>query len=136
MATGRDMRTLAPVSRGAIDRAVLGHTFRLLRRGVLVLAAAMAAYAVVEVLAYRNAYPDQASREHLATFEDDPAVRMLQGIPYRIDTVGGYVAWDAGWVLEVIVGTWALLTVTRLLRLEEETERSQLTLAGPVRQLG
>jgi len=127
------MTAPAPAARGAIDRVVLSHTFRLLRRGVLVLAAAMAAYAVVEVLAYRNAYPDQASREHLATFEDDPAVRMLQGIPYRIDTVGGYVAWDAGWVLEVIVGTWALLTITRLLRLEEETERSQLTLAGPIR---
>ena len=119
--------------RGEIDRAVVRLAFRLVRRGVLILAAAMAAYVVVEVLAYLNAYPDQASREHLATFEDDPAVRMLQGTPYRIDTVGGYVAWDAGWVLEGIIGTWAILTITRLLRTEEETERSQLTLAGPIR---
>jgi polyether ionophore transport system permease protein len=134
MAAGCDMATpTAPATRSAIDRAVLRHTFRLLRRGVLILAAAMATYVVVEVLAYLNAYPDQASRVHLATFEDDPAVRMLQGVPYRIDTVGGYVAWDAGWVLEVIVGTWALLTITRLLRTEEETERSQLTLSGPIR---
>ncbi|MGH3478511.1 MAG: ABC transporter permease [Nocardioidaceae bacterium] len=128
------MRTgTTPAGRRRIDRTVARLTFRLIRRGVLILAAAMAAYVVVEVAAYLNAYPDQASREHLARFENDPAIRMLQGVPYRIDTVGGYVAWDAGWVLEIIVGTWALLTITRLLRAEEETERGQVTLAGPIR---
>lgn len=122
-----------PASRGATDRTVLRLMFRLLQRGVLILAAAMAALVVIERAAYVNAYPDQASRELLATFEGDPAIRMLQGVPYRIDTVGGYIAWDGGWIFEIIVGTWALLTITRLLRTEEETERVQLTLSGPIR---
>jgi ABC-2 type transport system permease protein len=46
--------------------------------------------------------------------------------------VGGFVAWDAGWVLASITGLWALLTTGRLLRREEETGRTELVLTAPV----
>jgi ABC-2 type transport system permease protein len=114
-------------------RAVVRLSARLIRRGALLLALAAAVYMAVEVATYLAAYPDAASRARLASFQDNPAVRMLQGIPHAVDTPGGFAAWDAGWVLEAIVAVWALLTTARLLRGEEDAERAELLLAAPVR---
>ncbi|TYK43613.1 hypothetical protein [Actinomadura decatromicini] len=108
-------------------------TVRLVRRGVGWLAAAIAFYVVVEVATYERTYPDAASRRKLAALADDPAVRMLQGVPHAVETTGGYIVWDAGWVLAAIVGIWALLAAGRLLRGEEESGRAELVLAAPVR---
>ncbi|WP_329092555.1 hypothetical protein OG979_02190 [Actinomadura citrea] len=108
-------------------------TLRLIRRGLGWLALAVAFYAAVEVLTYEQTYPDRASRQKLATLWDDPAVRMLQGVPHAVDTTGGFVVWDAGWMLAAVVGIWALLVAGRLLRGEEESGRAELVLAAPIR---
>ncbi|MEU8120433.1 hypothetical protein AB0C21_17130 [Spirillospora sp. NPDC049024] len=108
-------------------------TLRLIRRGLGWLAAAVALYVVVEVLTYEQTYPDRASRQRLAALSDDPAMRMLQGVPHAVDTTGGFVVWDAGWVLAAVVGIWALLVAGRLLRGEEESGRAELVLAAPIR---
>ncbi|QKW36989.1 hypothetical protein HUT06_25715 [Actinomadura sp. NAK00032] len=108
-------------------------TARLIRRGVGWLVPAVAFYAAVEVFSYEQTYPDAASRQKLAALSDDPAMRMLQGIPHAVDTPGGFVAWDAGWMLAAIIGIWALLVAGRLLRGEEESGRAELVLAGPMR---
>jgi len=92
----------------------------------------MAVYVVVEVLSYRQTYPDESSRAQVARFADDPAVRMLQGVPRAVDTVGGFVVWDAGWFMALIVGIWALLATTRLLRDEEDKGRADVVLATAV----
>lgn len=105
---------------------------RLVRRGGLLLCLAAAVYAVVEVVSYEQTYPDPQSRQRLATLADSQAVRALQGVPRAVDTTGGFVAWDAGWFLAVVVAVWALLATTRLLRAEEDTGRSELVLAHPV----
>ena len=77
-------------------------------------------------------YPDEASRLRLAEFGDQPAVRMLQGIPHAVETVGGFVVWDGGWFMQSIIGVWAVLTTSRLLRGEEDSGRAELVGAGPV----
>ncbi|URN11218.1 hypothetical protein LUW77_02345 [Streptomyces radiopugnans] len=122
-----------PARRHRTEAAIARLAVRLVRRGTLVLALSTALYAVVEVLAYLAAYPDAASRRTIATFQDNPAVRMLQGIPHAVDTPGGFAAWDAGWILAAITGIWAVLTTGRLLRGEEETGRAESVLAAPVR---
>ena len=104
---------------------------RLEARSVILVALSVAAYIVIEVQSYLRTYPDRASRAHLQSF-DTPAIRMLQGRPYAVDTVGGFVAWDGGWVLEMIIAIWAILTMTRMLRGEEESGRSELVLAGSI----
>jgi ABC-2 type transport system permease protein len=103
---------------------------RLTRRGTLLLALALAAYVIVEAVSYVQTYPDQASRERLTVFGDQPAVRMLQGIPHAVDTIGGFVVWDGGWFMQAVIGVWAILLTSRLLRGEEESGRGELIGAG------
>ncbi len=117
----------------ASHRAVLALSVRLVRRGALVLAVAGAAYVALEVVSYEQSYPDAASRARLATFQDNPGVRMLQGLARNVDTTGGFVAWDGGWFLETVAAIWALLAVLRLTRGDEETDRSALVLMAPLR---
>jgi polyether ionophore transport system permease protein len=114
-------------------RAVVRLCTRLTRRGTAVLAASLAAYAAVEMVSYTKAYPDAASRERITTFGEIGATRALQGVPHGTETVGGFVAWDAGWVLQTIIAVWAILLTGRLLRGEEEDGRADWVLAGPVR---
>ncbi|HEU4491266.1 MAG TPA: hypothetical protein VFR74_10370 [Jiangellales bacterium] len=113
--------------------AVVRLSSRLVRRGAVLVALGATAYVVVEAFSYEAAYPDAASRARLAEFGDEPAVRMLSGIPYAVDTVGGFVVWDGGYFLQVLAGIWALIATARLLRAEEDAERAELVLAGPVR---
>lgn len=121
-------RVSAPVSL-PVERL----TARLVRRSSGFLALAAAAYMAMEVLSYRAAYPDQASREQIARLSESAAVRALQGVPEALTTAGGFAVWDAGWLLSLIVGTWALLLATRLLRGEEDAGRVELLLVGPAR---
>jgi ABC-2 type transport system permease protein len=105
---------------------------RLTRRGMILLVLASVFYAVVEVVSYRGTYPEQADRERLAALADSGAVRALQGVPHGVDTVGGFVVWDAGWFLALVVSVWAVLATTRVLRAEEDTGRADVVLATPV----
>lgn len=119
--------------RRGTGRAVAGLTWRLTRRGAAVVAASTGVYVVIEAVSYEAAYPDAASRARLAAFGDDPAVRIMQGVPHAVDTVGGFVTWDAGWILQVIVSVWALIVAVRVLRGDEETGRTELVLTGSIR---
>ena len=67
-------------------------------------------------------------------FEDNPAVRMISGAPHALDIAGGFAVWDAGWIWQLILAVWAILTTTRFLRGEEDLDRSDLVLAGPGRR--
>lgn len=120
-------------ARARPGRAVAGLYARLIRRGTLLLAVAMAGYSALEIASYRSAYPDGISSTQFAMFEDNPAVRMISGAPHALDTAGGFAVWDAGWIWQLILAVWAILTVTRLLRGDEDLDRSDLVLAGPVR---
>jgi len=106
---------------------------RLVRRSTLLLAGAMAVYAGLEVVSYRTAYPDGVSPAQFAMFEDNPAVRMMNGVPVGLDSAGGFALWDAGWIWQLLLALWAILTTTRLLRGEEDVDRADLVLAAPIR---
>ena len=97
------------------------------------MAAAIGAYVLIEVAAYRAAYPNGVDPLQYAMFQDNPVVRMMQGVPSALDVAGGYMAWDGGWIMQIILAVWALLTMTRLLRGDEDAERGDLVLAGRIR---
>jgi ABC-2 type transport system permease protein len=117
---------------GPASQGVVALSARLVRRGGLILAAVGAAYVAVEVLSYEQSYPTAASRAHLAAFQDNPSVRMIQGLAHDVDTTGGFVAWDGGWFLETLAAIWVLLAILRLTRGDEETDRAALVLMTPL----
>jgi ABC-2 type transport system permease protein len=88
---------------------------------------------LLEVATFRRVYPNGVSPLQFQMFEDNPAVRMMQGSPVALDTAGGFAVWDAGWFIQALLAVWAILTTTRLLRGEEDLERTDQLLAGPVR---
>lgn len=106
---------------------------RLTWRASAIMAVLMAGYVALEVASYHSAYPDGVSPLQFAIFEDNPAVRMMNGVPRALDTAGGFTVWDGGWMMQVIIAVWAVLTTSRLLRGEEDLDRTDLVLAAPVR---
>lgn len=102
------------------------------RRGALILAASAAGYMALEIASYQNIYPEGIDPQQFAVFADNPATRMLQGAPTGITDAAGFAVWDGGWVLQVIVGLWALLVGTRVLRGEEDSGRTELLLTGAI----
>jgi ABC-2 type transport system permease protein len=107
-------------------------SWRLMRRGAALMWLTAAAYMAIEVLVFRSAYPDEASRQKLLDLSTSTAVRMMQGVPAGVDTAGGFAVWDGGWMLMIIVACWALLTAARLTRGEEDSGRAELMLCRPL----
>jgi ABC-2 type transport system permease protein len=107
-------------------------SWRLIRRGAALIWLTVLLYMTIEVLVFRGAYPDAASRQRLLDLSTSTAVRMMQGVPGAIDTAGGFAVWDGGWQLMIIVGCWAALTMSRLARGEEDAGRADLVLSRPL----
>ena len=125
--------TTTAVPAAGSGRAVVRLTARLVRRATLIAAASLAGYVALEMVSYVKAYPDAASRARISTFGEVGAARALQGIPHGVQTVGGFVAWDTGWIIGLIIGVWGILLATRLLRGDEDDDRAQWVAAAPVR---
>lgn len=114
-------------------RAVARLYARLIRRSTALMAVALAGFCALEIASYGSAYPDGISPVQFAMFEDNPAIRMINGTPYALESAAGFTLWDAGWMWQLILAVWAILTVTRFLRGDEDLDRADLLLAGPVR---
>lgn len=121
-----------PRSPRSPEGAVVRLTVRLLRRSLLALALGVATYLVIEIVSFTQGYPDEASRAYLEVWGRDPAIRVISGPPTAVTTLGGFTIWDAGWILQTIVGAWAITSTTRLLRGDEDAGRAEVVLAGPV----
>lgn len=126
MASGRDVRD------GTSARALRALTWRLIRRSALAIGLGMAVYVALEGLAFTTGYPDATSRRSLILWGEDPSIRMIAGPGIAVETVGGFIVWDAGLYFTLILGAWALTTTTRVLRGDEAAGRTDLMLLGPV----
>lgn len=124
--------TAPAVGRAHPHRATIRLYSRLIRRSTMLLALAMAAYVAMEIASYTSAYPDGVSPLQFEMFRDNPAVRMMNGVPYGLDSAGGFTVWDAGWIWQLLLGIWALLVTSRFLRGEEDLDRADLLLATPI----
>jgi polyether ionophore transport system permease protein len=94
--------------------------------------------AIVAVLAGSAAstsqlYPTRASLAQIARgLADTPPTLAFYGPAAQLDTVGGIVMWKPGGLLLVLTGLFALLTVVRPTRADEEVGLAELTGAGAV----
>jgi ABC-2 type transport system permease protein len=114
-------------------RALVRLWLRQLRRSTIGWAFLFGLSAITVVSAYKAAYPTSADRKGLdILLGANPGFRALYGVAYRLDTPGGFSAWRVGGPLVVLAGVWALLSVSRILRGEEEIGRWELVLGmGP-----
>ena len=88
--------------------------------------------AIGGISAYQDLYPTAAQRAVLARTADVPALRAIYGAPHGLDTNGGFTFWRYGVVIAVLIGLFALLTVVKLTRAEEESGRRELVWAAPL----
>jgi ABC-2 type transport system permease protein len=114
------------------SRAVVRLSFRLVRRSVLAVVIGIAALLILEGVAFEIGYPDVAARQALLVWAEDPGLRMIAGPGFGVDTVGGFVVWDAGLYVVLGLGAWALTLTSRLMRGDEAAGRMDLLLARPV----
>ena len=133
MTTGTACRVSAapvsPRSARSATRAVAAAVVRQVRRGTAIVAVICGVLVAVVVVQYRG-LSGAIALSSLSALADNPAIRTLFGPPVALDDPGGFTVWRTGTVLAVLVGSWAVLTATRLTRGEEEAGRWDLLLAG------
>ncbi|MEX2586472.1 MAG: ABC transporter permease [Actinomycetota bacterium] len=84
-------------------------------------------------VAFEELYPTVGSRRELGTtLVNNPALVAMVGPAFDLSSIGGLVAWRLGGVASVLTGLFAVFTVTRHTRAEEEAQRLELVMAGVV----
>jgi ABC-2 type transport system permease protein len=112
-------------------RALAGRAFRDARTRTIAFAWLFAAYAYIQPVGYRHAYPTYPDRLAFAhSFASNDALRLFYGYPFDATTVEGYSAWRVGGTLAIVAALFGVLAAVRALRTEEDTGRIELVLAG------
>jgi polyether ionophore transport system permease protein len=92
-------------------------------------------YSYLQPKAYASSYRTLAERESFVrAFGSNTAVRMFYGAPHDLLSVSGYAGWRVAGTLSIFGAVWGLLAAVRALRNEEESGRTEVILAGPLRQ--
>jgi ABC-2 type transport system permease protein len=113
--------------------ALARRAFRDARVRTISFAYVFAAYAYIQPVGYRHAYPSRAGRVAFArSFGGDKALRLFYGEPHDLLSVSGYSAWRVGGTLAIATAAFGLLAAVRALRAEEEAGRTELIAAGTV----
>ncbi len=129
----------APRASARLDQAapLIRRAFGDARHRTFAFAALFAAYAYVQPVGYRDAYPTLADRLGFArSFAGNDALRLFYGYPYDPLSVGGYTAWRVGGTVAIVAAAYGLLAAVRALRAEEDSGHAELVLAGAVGRLG
>jgi ABC-2 type transport system permease protein len=114
-------------------RALARRAFRDARVRTISFGYLFAAYAFIQPIGYRHAYPTISSRLAFArSFANNKAIRLFYGEPHNLLSVSGYTAWRVGGTLAIVAAVFGLLAAVRALRSEEDTGRMELVLAGVV----
>lgn len=117
---------------GRATQAVAGLDFRLIRFGALVLTVAVSVITAVVVLQYAVTFVDPQAAGSVQLLAENPAIRVLFGMPRALDTAGGFTVWRIGTFTAIACAVWGLLAATRLTRGEEDAGRAPLLLTGPL----
>lgn len=105
--------------------------FRQTIKGALIIGLLAGGMTVLQGAAYAASYPDQTARtEFVATLKSAPAVGVLYGETGHADTPAGYMVYRTVTVLGLVTSIWGLMTVTKLLRGQEEDGRAEIITAG------
>ncbi|HJV14142.1 MAG TPA: hypothetical protein VJ625_09650 [Propionibacteriaceae bacterium] len=106
---------------------------RLIRRGLLIMLILVPGLSAIVVVQYRYNFADPAEVGSLQVLAQNPAIRVLFGVPVALDNAGGFTVWRTGTFAVVILASWAFLTATRITRGEEQSGRWALLLTGRLR---
>jgi ABC-2 type transport system permease protein len=88
-------------------------------------------YIAVSMIGYAREFPSLASRLTFAkALGHNVGLIALLGPAHEIQTTAGFVQWRCNGIVSLIGAVWALMTVSRLLRAEEESGRWDLVAAG------
>ena len=132
VATADRLRTTRSRRQAFATHVVLD--LRLIRLGAAVLIALIPGLTAIVVWQYGLTFaatPEQV--QSLEVLAGNPAIRVLFGEPRALALAGGFTVWRTGIFAAVAVGAWALTTVTRLTRGQEDSGLTWLTLVGPLR---
>ena len=111
--------------------------FKQALKGALIIGILAGFMGGLQEYAYTISYPDPASRAQFrTTLEAAPALGIIYGNPADLPSPAGYMAYRTGMFLSVIASIWGLMTVTRLLRGQEEDGRWELIATGSTTSKG
>ena len=113
--------------------ALVRRALRDARTRTLAFAYLFAAYAYIQPVGFRHAYPTETDRVAFAhSFAANKGLRLIYGQPFDVVSVGGYTAWRVGGTLAIAAAIFGVLAAVRALRAEEDTGRMELVLSAPV----
>jgi ABC-2 type transport system permease protein len=113
--------------------ALIRRALRDARTRTIAFAYLFAAYAYIQPVGFRHAYPTMADRVSFAhSFAANKGLRLIYGEPYDVVSVAGYTAWRVGGTLAIAAAVFGVLAAVRALRAEEDTGRMELVLSTPV----
>lgn len=82
---------------------------RLIRRGFLILLILLPGLSAIVVVQYRYTFADAADAISLQVLAQNPAIRLLFGVPVALDNAGGFTVWRTGTFVAVGLASWAFL---------------------------
>lgn len=113
-------------SRFTIRRTIYGFVFLALILGVYV-------YSKAEGVLV--SLPTEQSRlEMAASFSHNIGLNILCGVPNHIETMAGFIVWNALVIMTVVNSIWAFFVSTNIFRGQEDSGRWELILSGQVTQ--
>jgi polyether ionophore transport system permease protein len=117
---------------------MLRYAFRLHRWGMIGYAAVLALATYVQAAAYAQlAGPTEAGRAAVARDMTALAAQLtyLLPLPYRLDTLAGYVQWRSYGALALVVMIWAIVAATGAVRGDEDKQLVDYWLAARISRL-
>ena len=119
--------TVFKAPRSVIARFVARRTWR----SALLWAVIFGAYVASKGVGYADAYTTHEARARIASvFSSNVGLTALLGKARNIDTVTGYITWNALGFMAIVAAIWGLLMATKIFRGEENAGRWELLLSG------
>jgi len=113
------------------NRALFRLAIRQVVKGAMLIGLLAGVLIGMQGIAMVKTYTTPQAREAFAhTLTSTPALGVLYGEPIHVDTPAGYMLYRSLPVAAIFASVWALLTITRLLRGEEENGRWEVILSG------
>ena len=83
--------------------------------------------------AYEGLYPTMESRQGLQSqLGASPSLALMYGPAFDLMNAGGFIAWRVGLYTALVLAIFAILTVVRQTRAEEDSQRAEMLASGVV----
>jgi ABC-2 type transport system permease protein len=100
-------------------------------KGAIIIGILIGLMGGVQGVGYAKTYPDNKSRAAFATtFESAPALGILYGETKNLASAAGYMVYRTVPIMALIAAIWGLMTVTKLVRGQEEDGRWEVVTSG------